>query len=114
MDLTTFLIFLMLAVFTIYKYYSLKIKKEFESKFQKWKQEEETKIRNDAIQRWSKTILGKVGEQLAPLLLFENYGINLKDIRFLGSPVDFIVFKGLYDGNPEEIIFVEVESGNSI
>jgi len=47
-------------------------------------------------------------------LLFENYGINLKDIRFLGSPVDFIVFKGLYDGNPEEIIFVEVESGNSI
>jgi len=51
MDLTTFLIFLMLAVFTIYKYYSLKIKKEFESKFQKWKQEEETKIRNDAIQR---------------------------------------------------------------
>ena len=89
------------------------VKKEFEAEFQKWKQEEEEKIRNDAIQRSCSTILGKVGEQLAPLLLFENYGINLKDIRFLGSPVDFIVFKGLYDGNPEEIIFVEVKSGNS-
>jgi len=27
--------------------------------------------------------------------------------------VDFIVFKGLSDGKPEEIIFVEVKSGSS-
>ncbi len=70
-------------------------------------------IRTDAIQMSSTTILGKVGEQLAPLLLFENHNINLKDLRFLGSPIDFIAFKGLEEEKPEEVVFIEVKSGNS-
>lgn len=81
--------------------------------FQQWKESEERKIREDAIKRSTSTILGRVGEHLAPLIIFLNYGIKPKDFRYLGSPVDFIVFKGLSDGKPEEIIFVEVKSGSS-
>ncbi len=31
------------------------------------------------------TVLGKVGEHLAPLLIFQNYDINPKDLRFMGA-----------------------------
>jgi len=87
--------------------------KRYEAEFQKWKQEEEEKIRKDAILRSASTILGRVGEQLAPILFLSNYGINPKDVRFIGTPVDFIVFKGLAEGKPEEIVFIEVKSGQT-
>lgn len=89
------------------------LRKEYEVKLQEWKQRAEKEIRKDAISRSSSTILGRVGEQLAPLLMFSNYGINPKDVRFIGTPIDFIAFKGLEEGNPEEIVFIEVKSGKT-
>ena len=81
--------------------------------FMEWKEREEKRIREDAITRSTATILGKVGEQLAPLAIMSGYGVSLKELRFLGSPTDFIAFKGLTDKNPEKIIFFEVKSGKS-
>ncbi|NJF25359.1 Holliday junction resolvase-like protein [Thermococcus sp. Bubb.Bath] len=89
------------------------LRKEYEVKLQEWKQKAEKEIRKDAISRSSSTILGRVGEQLAPLLMFSNYRINPKDVRFIGTPIDFIAFKGLEEGNPEEVIFIEVKSGKT-
>ena len=34
-------------------------------------------------------------------------------IRFLGSPVDFVVFDGLAEGRVRRIVFVEVKTGRS-
>ncbi len=59
------------------------------------------------------TILGKIAEHIAPLIIMTRLGINPKDLRFLGTPVDYIAFKGLNDGNSQEIIFIEVKSGKS-
>ena len=56
------------------------LKKEFEIMFNKWIEEKEEEIRKDAIERSASTILGKVGEQLAPIFTFRKYGINPKDI----------------------------------
>jgi predicted Holliday junction resolvase-like endonuclease len=89
------------------------IKKEYEASFKEWKQEYEERIRQDAIQKSMAIILGKVGEELAPLLVFSKYGIKPKDIRHIGSPIDYIAFKGLTEENPEEIYFIEVKSGNT-
>ena len=93
------------------------VRKSLEEKlrveFEKWKAEETERIREDAIKRSASTIIGKVGEQLAPLIIFSNYGINPKDLRFLGSPVDFIAFKGLSEGKPEEVVFIEVKYGKT-
>ena len=47
---------------------------------------------------------------MAPLIVAVKYGINPKDLRFLGTPIDYIGFKGLSDGNPEEIIFIEIKN----
>jgi predicted Holliday junction resolvase-like endonuclease len=40
-------------------------------------------------------------------------GIMIGDIRFLGSPVDLVVFDGLAEGQVRRLIFVEVKSGRS-
>lgn len=95
------------------KEYDSKAEEKAEILFQQWKKNEERNIRDDAIKRYTSTILGKVGEHLTPLIIFQNYGIKPKDFRFLGTPIDFIAFKGLSDGKPEEIIFIEVKSGSS-
>jgi len=50
-------------------------------------------------------------EQLAPFLPDFNY--NPTECRFIGKPFDFLVFKGMDSQQIEEIVFVEVKSGNS-
>lgn len=93
--------------------YEEKSKEKARILFENWRKNEEKRIREDAIKRSIHTIIGKVGEHLAPLIIFSNYGINPKDLRFIGTPVDFIAFKGLSTGTPEEIIFIEVKSGKT-
>jgi predicted Holliday junction resolvase-like endonuclease len=78
-----------------------------------WKEKEEERIREDAIKRSMHTIIGKVGEHLAPIIIFSKYGINPKDFRFIGTPVDFVAFKGLSEGSLTEIYFFEIKSGET-
>jgi predicted Holliday junction resolvase-like endonuclease len=89
------------------------VKKEYEAMFERWKQEYEEKIRQDAVQRSLATILGRVGEELAPLLIFEKLGIGPKDIRHIGTPVDYVAFRGLSEGRVDEVVFIEVKTGRS-
>ncbi len=89
------------------------IRREYEVKFQRWLAEYEEKIRKDAIERSIAVILGRVGEQLALLIIFTSLGVDPRDLRFLGSPVDYIAFKGLSSGNPQEILFIEVKYGKT-
>ena len=56
-------------------------------------------------------ITGKVTEHLIPYL--PEFRYNPKDARFIGSPVDLIVFDGLDEGDLRKIVFVEVKSGKS-
>jgi predicted Holliday junction resolvase-like endonuclease len=89
------------------------VRKEYEALFERWKQEYEEKIRQDAVQRSLATILGRVGEELAPLLVFEKLGVGPKDIRHIGTPVDYVAFRGLSEGRVDEILFIEVKTGRS-
>lgn len=82
--------------------------------FSEWKEMEEKRIREDAIERSTATILGRVGEHLAPIIIASNYGIDPRDMRFIGTPIDFIAFKGLSEGVPEKICFIEVKSGKTV
>jgi predicted Holliday junction resolvase-like endonuclease len=54
---------------------------------------------------------GKVLEQLVPYL--PAFPFNPKDVRFLGSPVDFVVFDGLSDGAVSRVVFVEIKTGTA-
>ncbi len=89
------------------------VEEKYKAILESWKSREEERIRRDAIERSRNVVLGRVAEQLAPLDFTVRLGINPKDARFIGSPIDYIVFKGLYDGSPEEILFVEVKAGSN-
>lgn len=73
-----------------------------------WKKESERAIRKDAIERSRAVTVGKVTEHVAPFLL--DFQHNPKDVRFLGTPVDFVVFDGLDTGTVEKITFIKVQT----
>jgi predicted Holliday junction resolvase-like endonuclease len=79
--------------------------------FRTWKLDEEKKIRQDAVKKSEAIIRGKVTEHLIPY--FPDFEYNPKDARFLGTPVDFIVFDGLSEGEMNKVVFVEVKSGKT-
>ena len=76
-----------------------------------WKAHYTAAIREDAVQRSQAVTAGKVHEQLIPYLPAFPY--NPKDVRFLGSPVDLVVFDGLAEGRVRRIVFLEVKTGRS-
>ena len=76
-----------------------------------WKLRHTRRVRADAVHRSQAVTLGKVQEQLVPF--FPQFPFNPKDARFLGSPVDFVVFDGLSEGTVERVVFVEVKTGAS-
>ena len=78
----------------------------------RWKQEYEQKIRLDAVQRSMAVTRGKVTEHIVPYL--PDFDLDPKDIRFLGTPIDLIAFKGLNASVEDiEIVFIEVKTGRS-
>lgn len=54
---------------------------------------------------------GTISEQLAPYLPDFPKDLKTSEAKFIGKPVDFIVFKGMDDKNISEVVFVEVKSG---
>jgi predicted Holliday junction resolvase-like endonuclease len=76
-----------------------------------WKVRYTTRIREDAVQRSQAVTAGKVHEQLIPY--FSAFPFNPKDVRFLGSPIDLVVFDGLAEGRMRRIIFLEVKTGGA-
>ena len=71
----------------------------------------DNQIREEAIKKSRQVLEGKFKEQLAPILPEFNY--NPTDARFLGLPVDFVVFNGLSGDSPEEVVFLEVKTGKA-
>lgn len=99
---------------------SLNIKDEvelhFKEKFDSWCVVKEKQIRKDAMDRSRNIMRGQATEHLAPIMM-EDYSI--KDFRFLGNPVDYIVFNGASDVTDktkdeiESIVFVDIKTGKS-
>ena len=67
--------------------------------------------RKDTAARQRSTIKGDISEIIAPWSI---QSVNsVKELNFIGRPIDFVGFKGL-DGDGEiEIKFIEVKSGKS-
>jgi predicted Holliday junction resolvase-like endonuclease len=78
---------------------------------QAWKSRYSRALRLDAVQRSQAVTVGKVTEQIIPY--FPEFSWNPKDARFLGSPVDFVVFDGLAEGAVRQVLFVEVKTANA-
>jgi predicted Holliday junction resolvase-like endonuclease len=67
--------------------------------------------RQDAIDRSRANLGGQFAEQLAPY--FPDFPYSPTELRWLGKPIDYLVFKGMDNNDINEIIFLEVKSGKS-
>jgi predicted Holliday junction resolvase-like endonuclease len=76
-----------------------------------WKARYTRTIRRDAVARSQAVTAGKIQEQLVPHL--PGFAFNPRDARFLGSPIDFVIFDGLAVGPVERVVFLEVKTGGA-
>ena len=71
------------------------------------------RARREAVRGSHLTKAGQIAEHLAPFLPDFCASFNPKDARFLGHPVDFIVFDGLEEGEVQSVVLLEIKSGAS-
>lgn len=105
------------AVFLILLSYFI-IRWRLENRFRQWRetelqlwQLEKERAQREAITQSRAVLGGKFTEQLAPYL--PEFKYDPTEARFIGSPIDMIVFPGLSSGDPQEIVIMEIKSGKS-
>lgn len=73
-----------------------------------------TSARKDSVKRQRSILKGQATEQLAPYI---NPNYNPKDYKFMGDPIDYIIFDGM-SNDPEsdsinKIVFMDIKTGKS-
>ena len=110
--LIEFMVFVLLVGIMMY----LLIKNlEWQFKFEKRLKDEiekkEKEIREDAVKRSSAVLLGKSIEKLVPIS--KDIEFDPRDMKWLGDPVDYIVFDGLSKNDTKQVVFLEIKTGSS-
>ncbi|MEW5915115.1 MAG: Holliday junction resolvase-like protein [Gemmatimonadota bacterium] len=97
---------IIVIIFVAYRLIELRAQLRFE----RWKAEHAQSISREAIKGSHAAVTGRVLERVAPYLA--GFGYNPRDARFIGDPIDFVVFDGLSEGNVRKVVFVEVKTGS--
>jgi predicted Holliday junction resolvase-like endonuclease len=117
---TVFLVvvILVVAVLFILGIYNL-AEQKFKRRFRQWQEAEESRFEEErgrvskvAIAQSRAVLGGKFTEQMAPY--FPEFKYDPTEARFIGSPIDLIVFPGLSEGDPREIVIIEVKSSQKV
>ncbi|MBU0976893.1 MAG: hypothetical protein KKD18_00580 [Nanoarchaeota archaeon] len=108
MEISILFIFLAAIVFLLviwltYKLASLKADL-------KW-QKNLVSLRKSIADQQRAGIKGKVSETFAPFL--EGFPFKPSECKFLGDPIDYVVFEGLDERDVKGVHFVEVKEGTS-
>jgi len=117
-ELTIILIWAIIVTITlaILATFLVKLQRTHDMDIRKMK-ENISKERADAVETSRSVLKGKIGEQISPLLpdFYEKY--EPSDARFLGSPIDFVIFKNMSifkeEKQPIEVILLDVKTGKS-
>jgi predicted Holliday junction resolvase-like endonuclease len=75
-----------------------------------WQTEME-QARRSAVEQSRAVLGGRFTEQMVPF--FPDFRYDPTEVRFIGSPIDMIVFPGLSRGEPQEIVILEVKTGKN-
>ncbi len=94
------------------------IKWRFENRFRQWLEverqvleQEREGIRRAAVTQSRAVLGGKFVEQLAPYM--PEFRYDPTEARFIGSPIDLVIFPGLATGDPREIVIMEIKTGRN-
>ena len=107
----------LLGLLVAYLYFSQKIdaiRDQARNDLERWKIECTDDIRKDSVNRSRSTLKGRISEQMAPLL--PEFSFAPADARFIGNPIDFVVFDGYTKAKDEkagsiDVVLVEVKKG---
>jgi|LWDU01.1.fsa_nt_gi predicted Holliday junction resolvase-like endonuclease len=109
----------------------IKLRKKHENEIEEWKQKHEDDIeelkqsikkeRDTAVGQSRNVLKGKIGEQVSPLMPEFYTKYEPSDARFMGSPIDFVIFKNMSkfdkktkdEENPIEVVLVDIKIGKS-
>ncbi|MBD2393782.1 hypothetical protein H6G11_05880 [Cyanobacterium aponinum FACHB-4101] len=116
-----------IAIGSVFTYYFLQkiqqkeIVREYETQIQILKEKHQQALKeakNRSLDGSRAVIKGKIAEQLAPVL--PNFKYLPSDARFIGDPVDYIIFNGYTDvkdngGNENnlEVVILDVKTGQA-
>jgi predicted Holliday junction resolvase-like endonuclease len=91
---------------------------QYQRKFRDWREAETLRweacveeARRSAVTQSRAVLGGKFTEQMVPYL--PDFRYDPTEARFIGNPVDMIVFPGLASGDPREIVILEIKTGRS-
>ncbi len=91
---------------------------KFEKRFREWQENESLRWETEkdravkgAISQSRAVLGGKFTEQMVPYL--PDFKYDPTEARFIGSPIDLIIFPGLARGDPEEIVIMEIKTGKT-
>jgi predicted Holliday junction resolvase-like endonuclease len=108
-------IFLMIIVIFL-----IKLQKKHNDDVEELKQNNSKAITR-ALNAQRSSTKGKINEQVASLMPEFSEKFKASDARFLGSPIDFVIFKNMSkfdkiikdEENPIEIVLVDIKTGKS-
>lgn len=106
--LATAFIFVIITI--AWLFYKIGLWKGLYSKDSEW-QSKLQKMKYDIAQKQRVGIKGQVAETFAPFLW--NFPFKPSECKFLGDPIDYIVFEGLDERDIKKIHLVEVKTDKS-
>ena len=104
----------LLAAYLFFRQRISVIEERARNDLERWKLECTNEIRKDSVNRSRSTLKGRISEQMAPLL--PEFPFSPADARFIGNPIDFVVFDGYTKAKDEKgdaisVVLVEVKKG---
>lgn len=111
MLLTSILIIaIIFLIILIYIFYKIGIKQGSSQKELEW-QEKIPQMQRAVAEHQRAGIKGKVTEAFAPFL--PNFPFKASECKFIGDPIDYLVFEGLDERDVKAIHLLEVKEGSS-
>ncbi len=89
-------------------------RKEYETELkQKEKDAKNLKIKADKSSE-KKAIATNLGKNMEKFIsTYKNFNVDLNECRFLGNPIDYLIFEGAITNNIKHITFLEVKTGDA-
>jgi predicted Holliday junction resolvase-like endonuclease len=107
------------VVYTAMKYRIKSRIAQIEAEFRRMWAEQESGIRRDAADRSRYVIKGRLAEHMVPLLS-DVFRHDPSDARFIGSPIDYLIFEGLtaakdgQSGGPVTVVLADIKTGEAV
>ncbi len=98
------------SVLIIRHMYTRRFRAWQDEEIQKW-QIELAASRRSAVVQSRATLGGRFTEQMVPYL--PEFRYDPTEARFIGTPIDLVVFPGLAQGDPQEVVIMEIKTGRN-